>query len=268
MEVKFVGSGLFMDGLEAIYKVKKTQNLEKFMRRFGKAVGFPRENLRFMLVPQMVWHNTTLQELGITDSEIEIDVFHRQPQDFSHLLRSGHFSDTVIKVEGETIKCHMPLLSQYSQVFSEVATPESIIHITDLSTETVRLLLDWIYCVGVQLNIMDVAKRLLEAAEKFKMLDLKRRCELELIQKLTWSTCADLLAVAHKHKANSLLRESKKFIQRNSQGIAAFVSSELESVSSSAHMPLMALFRFPSMSARDVHRRKKRQWCCDPSRNN
>ena len=142
-----------------------------------------------------------------------------------------------------------------------MATAESIIHITDLSAETVRLLLEWIYCGRVQLNdmakLMDVAKRLLEAAEKFKMLDLKRPCELELIKKLTWSTCADLLAFAHKHKADCLLRESERFIQRNSQGIAAFVSSELGSVSSSAYMPLMALFRSPSMSARDVHRMKR-----------
>ena len=267
VEVKFVGHGPFIGGLEAIYKVKRIQKLEKFMQSFGKAVGFPWENLRFMMVPEMVWYDTILQELGITDSEIEIDVFHGQPQDFSHLLWSGLYSDTVIKVEGQTIKCHMPLLTQFSQVFSEMATAESIIHITDLSAKTVRLLLVWIYCVGVQLHIMDVAKRLLEAAEKFKILDLKRRCELELIQKLTWSTCADLLAFAHKHKAVSLLRKSKRFIQRNSPGIAAFVSSELGSVSSSAHMPLMALFRSPSMSARDVHRMKKRQWCCDPLRN-
>ena len=111
MEVKFVGSGLFIGGLEAIYKVKKTQKLEKFMRSFGKVVGFPWENLRFMMVPEMVWYDTILQELGITDSEIEIDVFHGQPYDFSHLFMSGLYSDTVIKVEGQTIKCHMPLLT-------------------------------------------------------------------------------------------------------------------------------------------------------------
>ena len=261
VEVKFVGHGPFIGGLEAIYKVKRTQKLEKFMRSFGKAVGFSWENLRFMMVPEMVWYDTILQELGITDSEIEIDVFHGQPYDFSHLFMSGLYSDTVIKVEGQTIKCHMPLLTQFSQVFSEMATADSIIHITDLSAETVRLLLDWIYFhqpgARNQLHIMDVAKRLLEAAEKFKILDLKRRCELELIQKLTWSTCADLLAFAHKYKAVSLLRKSKRFIQRNSPGIAAFVSSELGSVSSSAHMPLMALFRSPSMSAMDVHRMKR-----------
>ena len=126
MEVKFVGHGPFIGGLEAIYKVKRTQKLEKFMQSFGKAVGFPWENLRFMMVPEMVWYDTILQELGITDSEIEIDVFHGQPQDFSHLLWSGLYSDTVIKVEGQTIKCHMPLLTQFSQVFSEMATAESI----------------------------------------------------------------------------------------------------------------------------------------------
>lgn len=141
----------------------------------------------------------------------------KMSNDFSALLESGQFSDVTIKCEGHSISCHKTILGARSPVFNAMfihnmtENQSRTIDIIDLDVETVRDMLKYIYAGRIE-NLNTRSPRLLEAADKYDLSELKEVCEDTLCSSLSVDSCFECLVLADLHKAVELKAAAVKFI--------------------------------------------------------
>ena len=109
---------------------------------------------------------------------------------------------------------------------------EKIIDIEDLDIETVRDMLKYMYAGKIE-NLNTRSPRLLEAADKYQLSELKEICEEMLCDNLTVDTCLECLVLADLHTAEDLKQAAIKFVVDHSED---FVDQVL---SSAAVVPLL-----------------------------
>jgi len=103
--------------------------------------------------------------------------------DFNFLLESGQFSDVMIKCEGTELACHKIILGARSPVFNAMfihnmtENQKKEIEIEDLEIETVQDMLKYMYAGKIE-NLNTRSPRLLEAADKYQLSELKEICEV------------------------------------------------------------------------------------------
>ena len=106
--------------------------------------------------------------------------------DFNFLLESGTFSDVKIKCGGVELECHKVILGARSPVFHAMfvhnmtESQEKKIEIEDLDIETVKDMLKYMYAGKIE-NLNTRSPRLLEAADKYQLSELKEICEVRII---------------------------------------------------------------------------------------
>jgi len=142
--------------------------------------------------------------------------------DFSALLESGQFSDVKIKCGGHTISCHKNILGSRSPVFNAMfihnmtENQSSSIDIEDLDVETVKDMLKYMYAGRID-NLNTRSPRLLEAADKYALAELKEVCEDTLCSSLSVDSCLECLVLADLHNAEELKNAAVKFIVDRSE---------------------------------------------------
>ena len=106
--------------------------------------------------------------------------------DYNNLLETGTFSDVTIKCEGVELACHKVILGARSPVFNAMfvhnmtESQEKKIDIEDLDIETVKDMLKYMYAGKIE-NLNTRSPRLLEAADKYQLSELKEICEVNYI---------------------------------------------------------------------------------------
>ena len=93
---------------------------------------------------------------------------------------------------------------------------EKIIDIEDLDIETVRDMLKYMYAGKIE-NLNTRSPRLLEAADKYQLSELKEICEETLCDNLTVDTCLECLVLADLHTAEDLKQAAIKFVVDHSE---------------------------------------------------
>ena len=93
---------------------------------------------------------------------------------------------------------------------------EKIIDIEDLDIETVRDMLKYMYAGKIE-NLNTRSPRLLEAADKYQLSELKEICEEMLCDNLTVDTCLECLVLADLHTAEDLKQAAIKFVVDHSE---------------------------------------------------
>jgi len=142
--------------------------------------------------------------------------------DFNFLLETGTFSDVTIKCDGVELSCHKLILGARSPVFNAMfmhnmtENQEKKIDIEDLDIETVRDMLKYMYAGKIE-NLNTRSPRLLEAADKYQLSELKEICEESLCDNLTVDTCLECLVLADLHNAEELKNASVKFVVEHSE---------------------------------------------------
>jgi len=145
----------------------------------------------------------------------------KMSSDFNFLLESGQFSDVTIKCEGVTISCHKVILGARSPVFNAMfihnmtENQKKEIDILDLDIETVRDMLKYMYAGKIE-NLNTRSPRLLEAADKYQLSELKEICEEVLCLSLNVDTCLECLVLADLHNAKELKEACVKFVVEHS----------------------------------------------------
>lgn len=141
--------------------------------------------------------------------------------DFNFLLESGQFSDVTIKCEGTRLSCHKVILGARSPVFNAMfihnmtENQKKEIDIEDLDIETVRDMLKYMYAGKID-NLNTRSPRLLEAADKYQLSELKEICEEVLRLALDVDTCLECLVLADLHNAEELKDAAVKFVVEHS----------------------------------------------------
>lgn len=102
-------------------------------------------------------------------------------RDLKTLLDTGKFSDVTIVVGEHKYPVHKLILVTRSPVLfgmleTDMQEDENVIEISDMKHEIVEKMLEFIY-TGEVTDMGDSGKELLVAAEKYRLADLKSRCE-------------------------------------------------------------------------------------------
>jgi len=145
----------------------------------------------------------------------------KMSSDFNFLLESGQFSDVTIKCEGTRLSCHKVILGTRSPVFNAMfihnmtENQRKEIDIEDLDIETVKDMLKYMYAGKID-NLNTRSPRLLEAADKYQLSELKEICEEVLCLALDADICLECLVLADLHNAEELKEAAVKFVVEHS----------------------------------------------------
>ena len=137
---------------------------------------------------------------------------------FGSLLSSEEFSDVTLVVGSEELKAHRLVLSARSPVFKtmfQVDMRENLtnrVEITDIELPVVQEMLTFIYTGNSpNLNLKNMASKLLFAADKYQLDRLKLMCEEALSCKLNLGNVSQMLELAEMHSATQLKAVCRDF---------------------------------------------------------
>lgn len=150
----------------------------------------------------------------------------RLSTDISLIFEGGKFADCTVVCGGSEFRCHKNILAARSTVFDAMFTHDmeetrkSKVTIVDLDSDTVLDMIHYIYSGRV--SGLDIkADRLLSAAEKYDLRELKSMCEAALCENITTDNVLDLLVLADLHGAASVRTLALKFIVENGKEIVS-----------------------------------------------
>ncbi|XP_064387463.1 speckle-type POZ protein-like [Halichondria panicea] len=150
--------------------------------------------------------------------------------DLVSLLASGEGSDIKLIAGDKEFKVHRIILSSRCEVFKAMLASEMLeqatnsIRISDIDPEVVHEMLTFIYS-GTTPNIGEenMAEKLLNAAEKYQLIQLKEICCSELIKCLNSDNAIDMLCKGHMYNGDSL---KDACINEISKSLTAFMERE------------------------------------------
>jgi speckle-type POZ protein len=148
----------------------------------------------------------------------QLTLYQYQPRDTSDRLiakyfDSSVFSDiTIVCSDKKEIAAHRNILAR-SPVFEKMLTAETTnkIVLDDINGDTMKELLRFIYTLKVE-NLDTLAPKLLHAAEKYGLPQLKLKCATELIERVSLENVFENLVLANSYNEQSLLDECMEFI--------------------------------------------------------
>ncbi|XP_057318507.1 speckle-type POZ protein B-like isoform X2 [Microplitis mediator] len=149
---------------------------------------------------------------------------HKITDDLKELYDSKINSDVTLVVGNEKFKAHKIILSARSPVFFAMFTHEmkekkdSEVDIPDIDPEIFNKMLQFIYTD--EINNLDIdAVYLLEAADKYQLLNLKSLCEESLPKSVRIDNAIKLMILADLHNANQLFEYVLELILQNIEDV-------------------------------------------------
>ncbi|GBM76951.1 TD and POZ domain-containing protein 4 [Araneus ventricosus] len=144
------------------------------------------------------------------------------------LLEEGTLSDVSLRAGSQSFPAHKCILSARSPVFKAMfggdmkEKTSKCVEIPDLDEDTLSKLLSYIYADTVGELQWRGAVDLYRAADKYELLDLKRRCSTFLKSDLSVSSVCAVLGVADLHHDRELREAGQDFVM--GQGAEFFTS--------------------------------------------
>ncbi|XP_049841612.1 speckle-type POZ protein-like isoform X1 [Schistocerca gregaria] len=142
--------------------------------------------------------------------------------DLATLLKLKEDADVTLLAGSSKVSlmAHSTLLRARSRVFAsmlkspEVATKSGhIFHMREVEPREVKELLCYIYTDQTP-SLSEMPEELLALANRYDLMGLKRRCELELCQRLTVDNAARTAVLGVKHSCLTLLQMTVPFIEQ------------------------------------------------------
>jgi speckle-type POZ protein len=135
----------------------------------------------------------------------------------AYLFETKDFIDILIICSDKKFMAHRCVLAGRSSVFKSMLKAEmtekklSKIVIEDIDDATMQELLRFIYTKEVQ-NLDTLAPKLLYAAEKYDLSELKSICASHLTEEVSEENVFENLVLADRHNEQQLLTECMEFI--------------------------------------------------------
>ncbi len=130
-------------------------------------------------------------------------------------------SDVTFKIRGRKFAAHKAILAMRSPVLAAMfhhPTKEMLsskVEVEDIDPNVFQEVLRFIYTGKTQLTAMDkMALRILAAADKYLLEDLKIQCETHLIRQMSAENCLELLSLTTHHPAEYLKKNAIEYFRR------------------------------------------------------
>jgi speckle-type POZ protein len=130
-------------------------------------------------------------------------------------------SDVTFKIRGRKFAAHKAILAMRSPVLAAMfrhPTKEmqsNQVEVKDVDPDVLHEILRFIYTGKTQSTAMDkLAPRLLAAADKYLLEDLKIQCETHLIRQMSAENCLELLSLTTHHPAEHLKKYAIEYFRR------------------------------------------------------
>ncbi|XP_057318658.1 speckle-type POZ protein B-like [Microplitis mediator] len=215
---------------------KKSLSFSYANRDVNSNAGFP----KFLEIKQLLENEddfllnntfTVCIELTVYDdyesflTKIPLETPQRKiTDDLKELYDSKMNSDVILVVGNVKFKAHKTILSARSPVFLAMFTHEmkekkdSEVAIPDIDPGTFNKMLEFIYTDKI--NELDTyAAYLLEAADKYQLLNLKSLCEESLSKSASIDSAIKLMILADMHNANHLFEHVLELIIKNIEDV-------------------------------------------------
>ncbi|XP_057324129.1 speckle-type POZ protein-like [Microplitis mediator] len=234
---------VFLKNSTTEFKTKESSGYIKFIEK---------ENLlnnKSKLIPNDVL--TVCAEVIVSDNAMTIPIkssfnFSKSQliDDIEELYNSKANSDVTIVVGDKEFQAHKLIMMARSPVFSAMFDHEMIekkskqVSIPDISPEIFEKVLKYIYTDQVT-DLDVVAADLLEAADKYQLLSLKKMCEHSLCSTLNCQNAVKRIILADRHHAGQLLDYVTECIIADASIIVTDDFKELERSSPSLGFQLL-----------------------------
>nr|XP_020180758.1 BTB/POZ and MATH domain-containing protein 2-like [Aegilops tauschii subsp. strangulata] len=148
-------------------------------------------------------------------------------------LRSGR-AELQIEVGGETLPAHRRILEVGSPVFKadlslasgDSSSDTTLLRVDDMDAEVFKAVLQFIYTDSPPMIVSaSMAERLLVAADRYKLEELKLLCEDALCWHVEMSSVAVTLALAEKHNCSMLRAACIQFLS-SPGNLESFMASD------------------------------------------
>jgi speckle-type POZ protein len=145
------------------------------------------------------------------------------------LYENMKFSDITVNVRGRKFKAHKSILAARSKFFAamfEHPTKENLtnqIEVEDVEPDVFQGILRFIYTGRLSESTMGkMSVRILAAADKYLLDQLKAECETQLIYRMSTKNCLELLLITDEHHSAFHLRKyAVEFFRRFSAEVMA-----------------------------------------------
>ena len=147
--------------------------------------------------------------------------------DLARLLNSGFDADVTLLCGSERVKAHSVILCARSSVFMvQLKGPlacslEAVPVPEEITSETLRDTLRFIYTDKVDPSSAEHAQHLLNAADQYALPRLRAIAERKLETSLNVETAAFTLTLAEQHGSSALKDAALRFIAKNATGVLA-----------------------------------------------
>lgn len=155
----------------------------------------------------------------------ESENFGQLLKNYNELLLNEQFNDVTFVIGREKFAAHRQILSTQSSVFKSMFEHDmlektsGVVKITDVESNTFKLLLRYIYYGKVNASDLEDWLKLLVAADKYDMTNLSSLCEDRVIKNLNVYNVSDALVTADRVNAEALKEKSVNFIVRNKRRV-------------------------------------------------
>ncbi|XP_033218006.1 speckle-type POZ protein B-like [Belonocnema kinseyi] len=142
----------------------------------------------------------------------------------SSLFENETFADFTIVARGKEFKVHRAVLATASAVFEAMflsqmkEQQENQMSIDDIEPDVIKEMLRFVYTGAVH-NIKDHAEKLLIAADKYRLENLKGFCGRQLSKSIDAENVMNVLILADTYRDSTLRQSALKFINKNLKAI-------------------------------------------------
>nr|XP_015917059.2 speckle-type POZ protein-like [Parasteatoda tepidariorum] len=141
---------------------------------------------------------------------------------FKKVLDETIYSDIVLNVDGDKIKAHKLILQARSPVFQKMFTHEAAenpIAISDIGSETMKRLLNFIYTGTTDEYGFEELLELYYAADKYEVISLRDSCKTKLLDLLQVDNACVLFVLANRHSDEAFKNKVAQFISANFKSV-------------------------------------------------
>ncbi|GBN14529.1 Speckle-type POZ protein B [Araneus ventricosus] len=176
------------------------------------------ENYRYLNLENLEWIKTEVSDIQLGELGESFTACCPFKKAFEELYEMEDLCDVSLRVGEKSFPAHKSILGARSPVFKAILTQDKrekinkVVDIPDMNVDTLGRLLLYIYKDTVQDLQWESAMDLFKAADKYHLLDLRKRCSFFLKSNLRVSNVCSIILLVYMHEDSDLRKFVENFI--------------------------------------------------------